>query len=91
MLHISPSQDQFESELQLTQLRHLVTSRAAAATLAETYTGYAPLRYDPSTRLPHPGHTPTQRINARSTTTCQLRLAGLGSYLASSGPRNWPV
>jgi hypothetical protein len=28
-----------------------VTSRAAATTLAETYTGYAPLRYDPSTRL----------------------------------------
>jgi len=51
MLHIAPGQDQFESELQLTQLRHLVTSRTAAATLAETYTGYAPIRYDPSTRL----------------------------------------
>lgn len=51
MLHIAPGQDQFESELQLAQLRHLVTSRTAAAMLAETYTGYAPLRYDPSTRL----------------------------------------
>jgi p-hydroxybenzoate 3-monooxygenase len=51
MLHIAPGQDQFESELQLAQLRHLVTSRSAAAMLAETYTGYAPLRYDPSTRL----------------------------------------
>jgi p-hydroxybenzoate 3-monooxygenase len=51
MLHIAPGQDPFESELQLAQLRHLVTSRTAAATLAETYTGYAPLRYDPSTRL----------------------------------------
>jgi len=51
MLHIAPGQDQFESELQLAQLRHLVTSRSAAAALAETYTGYAPLRYDPSTRL----------------------------------------
>jgi p-hydroxybenzoate 3-monooxygenase len=51
MLHIAPGQDQFESALQLAQLRHLVTSRAAAAMLAETYTGYAPLRYDPSTRL----------------------------------------
>ena len=51
MLHIAPDQDSFESELQLAQLRHLVTSRTAAATLAETYTGYAPLRYDPSTRL----------------------------------------
>ena len=51
MLHIAPGQDQFEGELQLAQLRHLVTSRTAAATLAETYTGYAPLRYDPATRL----------------------------------------
>jgi p-hydroxybenzoate 3-monooxygenase len=51
MLHIAPGQDQFESELQLAQLRHLVTSRTAAAMLAETYTGYAPLRYDPATRL----------------------------------------
>jgi p-hydroxybenzoate 3-monooxygenase len=51
MLHIAPDQDSFESELQLAQLRHLVTSRTAAAMLAETYTGYAPLRFDPSTRL----------------------------------------
>jgi p-hydroxybenzoate 3-monooxygenase len=51
MLHIAPDQDQFESELQLAQLRHLVSSRTAAATLAETYTGYRPLRFDPSTRL----------------------------------------
>ena len=51
MLHVVPGQDRFESELQLAQLRHLVTSRAAAATLAETYTGYPPLRFDPSTRL----------------------------------------
>jgi p-hydroxybenzoate 3-monooxygenase len=51
MLHVVPGQDPFESELQLAQLRHLVSSRTAAATLAETYTGYAPLRYDPSTRL----------------------------------------
>ena len=51
MLHIAPGQDEFESKLQLAQLRHLATSRTAAATLAETYTGYAPLRFDPSTRL----------------------------------------
>ena len=31
--------------------RNLVTSRAAATMLAENYTGYAPLRYDPATRL----------------------------------------
>src|SRR5580698_319675 len=51
MLHIAPDQDEFESELQLAQLRHLVSSRAAAASLAETYTGYRPLGFDPSTRL----------------------------------------
>ena len=51
MLHVVPGQDPFESALQLAQLRHLVSSRTAAASLAETYTGYAPLRYDPSTRL----------------------------------------
>jgi p-hydroxybenzoate 3-monooxygenase len=51
MLHVVPGQDQFESELQLAQLRHLVTSRTATTNLAETYTGYAPLRYDPATRL----------------------------------------
>ena len=51
MLHVVPGQDQFESELQLAQLRHLVTSRTASTNLAETYTGYAPLRYDPATRL----------------------------------------
>lgn len=51
MLHVVPGQDRFESELQLAQLRHLVSSRTAAAMLAETYTGYAPLRYDPATRL----------------------------------------
>jgi hypothetical protein len=51
MLHIAPDQDEFESELQLAQLRHLVSSRTAAASLAETYTGYRPLRFDLSTRL----------------------------------------
>jgi p-hydroxybenzoate 3-monooxygenase len=51
MMHVVPGQDEFESELQLAQLRNLVTSRAAATMLAENYTGYAPLRYDPATRL----------------------------------------
>jgi len=51
MLHVVPGQDSFESALQLAQLRNLVTSRAAATMLAENYTGYAPLRYAPSTRL----------------------------------------
>jgi p-hydroxybenzoate 3-monooxygenase len=51
MMHVVPGQDEFESALQLAQLRNLVTSRAAATMLAENYTGYAPLRYDPSTRV----------------------------------------
>jgi p-hydroxybenzoate 3-monooxygenase len=51
MLHVIPGQDEFESALQLAQLRNLVTSRAAATMLAENYTGYAPLGYDPDTRL----------------------------------------
>lgn len=51
MMHVVAGQDPFESALQLAQLRNLVTSRAAATMLAENYTGYAPLRYDPSTRL----------------------------------------
>ena len=50
-MHVIPGQDPFESELQLAQLRHLVSSQTAAAALAETYTGYRPLRFDPSTRL----------------------------------------
>jgi p-hydroxybenzoate 3-monooxygenase len=45
MLHIDPHQDEFGSELQLSQLRYVIASRAAAATLAENYTGYYPLRW----------------------------------------------
>jgi len=45
MLHIDPHQDQFGTELQLSQLRYVIASRAAATTLAENYTGYYPLRW----------------------------------------------
>ena len=45
MLHIDPHQDQFGAELQLSQLRYVISSRAAATTLAENYTGYYPLRW----------------------------------------------
>ena len=44
MLHVPPSGDPMEAQLQLSQLRYLTTSRAAATTLAENYTGYPPLR-----------------------------------------------
>lgn len=51
VLHVAPGQDPFESEMQLAQLRNLVSSRAAATAFAENYTGYAPLQYDPATQL----------------------------------------
>jgi p-hydroxybenzoate 3-monooxygenase len=40
MLHRSPGADDMETELQLSQLRYVTTSRAAATSLAENYTGY---------------------------------------------------
>ncbi|HLI40494.1 MAG TPA: FAD-dependent monooxygenase, partial [Streptosporangiaceae bacterium] len=45
MLHVDPDQDPFGAELQLSQLRYVVSSRAAATTLAENYTGYYPPRW----------------------------------------------
>jgi p-hydroxybenzoate 3-monooxygenase len=39
MLHRSPDSDAFEQQLQLSQLRNVVTSRAAATVLAENYVG----------------------------------------------------
>jgi p-hydroxybenzoate 3-monooxygenase len=39
MLHASPAGDRFDLKLQLSQLRYVVTSRAAATSLAENYTG----------------------------------------------------
>ena len=45
MLHTDPHPDPFGTELQLSQLRYVVGSRAAATTLAENYTGYFPLRW----------------------------------------------
>jgi p-hydroxybenzoate 3-monooxygenase len=41
MLHLLPGGDPFDRELQLAQLRYLVTSPAAATTLAENYVGQA--------------------------------------------------
>lgn len=39
-----------DAQLQLAQLRNLVTSDIAATTLAGNCTGYAPPRFDPATR-----------------------------------------
>jgi p-hydroxybenzoate 3-monooxygenase len=44
MLHVDPQSDQF-AQLQLSQLRYVISSRAAATTLAENYTGYFPLTW----------------------------------------------
>jgi p-hydroxybenzoate 3-monooxygenase len=41
MLHGTPGADAMEAQLQLSQLRYVTTSRAAATSLAENYTGYA--------------------------------------------------
>lgn len=45
MLHVSPAQDPFESQLQLAQLRYVTSSHAAAVSLAENYSGYKPVRF----------------------------------------------
>jgi p-hydroxybenzoate 3-monooxygenase len=39
MLHIQPGGDEFDVQLQLSQLRYVTTSRAAATSLAENYVG----------------------------------------------------
>jgi p-hydroxybenzoate 3-monooxygenase len=44
MLHTIPGGDPMDTDLQLAQLRYVTTSRAAATSLAENYTGYPPLR-----------------------------------------------
>jgi p-hydroxybenzoate 3-monooxygenase len=41
MLHVDPHRDPFDEALQLSQLRYVTTSRAAATSLAENYTGYS--------------------------------------------------
>jgi p-hydroxybenzoate 3-monooxygenase len=42
MLHATPGADPMDAQLQLAQLRYVTTSRAAATSLAENYTGYPP-------------------------------------------------
>ena len=41
MLHRTPGADAMATQLQLSQLRYVVSSRAAATSLAENYTGFA--------------------------------------------------
>jgi p-hydroxybenzoate 3-monooxygenase len=45
MLHVDPNPVAFGAVLQLAQLSYVISSRAAATTLAENYTGYFPLRW----------------------------------------------
>jgi p-hydroxybenzoate 3-monooxygenase len=51
MLHVDPDANLFEATLPLSQLRYVISSRAAATTLAENYTGYLPLSWLPQTQL----------------------------------------
>jgi p-hydroxybenzoate 3-monooxygenase len=46
MLHVAPGAGAFESQLQLSQLRYVTSSRAQATALAENYAGYEPVRFD---------------------------------------------
>ena len=43
MLHRTPGADDMTTQLQLSQLRYVTSSRAAATSLAENYTGWPPL------------------------------------------------
>ena len=64
MLHVDPHSDQFGATLQLSQLRYVISSRAAATTLAENYTGYFPLTWDWS--YPRPRWCRGRRARASS-------------------------
>jgi p-hydroxybenzoate 3-monooxygenase len=46
MLHVNPAADGFDEQLMLNQLRYVTSSRAAALSLAENYTGYQPVRFE---------------------------------------------
>jgi p-hydroxybenzoate 3-monooxygenase len=46
MLHVNPTADPFDEQLMLNQLRYVTSSRAAALSLAENYTGYKPVRFE---------------------------------------------
>ena len=54
MLHRTPGADEMETQLQLSQLRYTVSSRAAATALAENYTGF-PVQRTVEARQPGPG------------------------------------
>jgi len=54
MLHRTPGADDMETALQLSQLRYVATSLAAATSLAENYTGYPELRYSAGPRWDDP-------------------------------------
>jgi p-hydroxybenzoate 3-monooxygenase len=54
MLHRAPGADEMEAQLQLSQLRYTVSSRAGATSLAENYTGF-PVQLTTGPRQPVPG------------------------------------
>ena len=54
MLHATPGASPMEAQLQLSQLRYVTSSRAAATTLAENYVGYPVLKTTFSQQRPDP-------------------------------------
>jgi hypothetical protein len=68
MLHRSPGADPMEEQLQLAQLRYVVSSRAAATSLAENYTGYPALPAGP-VRAGKAGASTAPASTARASTT----------------------
>jgi p-hydroxybenzoate 3-monooxygenase len=54
MLHNTPEADEMATQLQLSQLRYTVSSRAAATSLAENYTGF-PVQLTAEHQQPVPG------------------------------------
>ncbi len=60
MLHVPPGRDEMEEQLQLSQLRYVTTSRAAAISLAENYAGYPVLARGATPRTPRMRSAPAR-------------------------------
>jgi p-hydroxybenzoate 3-monooxygenase len=96
MLHVDPHADQFEAALQLSQLRYVISSRAAATTLAENYTGYFPLDWvslpkaQVVPRTQRPGQDGGQRRRHPGVGQRQRRAGGALAAEQLQGPQPVP-
>ena len=86
-LHVPPGQDVMDERLQLSQLRYVIASRAAATTLAENYCGMLARGATPGTVLAQGGRPPWNP---------PLRFAPARRYFAGTpatrraqGPARW--